>query len=181
MASTSTLPRVTRRRRLSSEESVSSNSVDAPARRYEPGLSRTSTRPSAPVRTESPSFRSSLTVTPCQSRPPARRDLTSPATKLTPPALAEMRRSSRVCARAETAAHRDTETSASAQSVELFKKFFMWVLPFVNRAPMGRDFSDACGASILPHGGDFKALQTEPRAVVSGSAAGLTTETRRHG
>ena len=75
--------------RFSRSVEPNSNDVLCPARRYEPGLSRTSVIPSSPVVTLSPIWISS----PSTTRPlvPDRRiTVTLPSTKFTPPALAEM-------------------------------------------------------------------------------------------
>ena len=49
VASMTTLPRISLTRSVSSEASDNSNSECSAARKYEPGISSTSTRPDAPV------------------------------------------------------------------------------------------------------------------------------------
>src|ERR1043166_940486 len=97
----------------------------------------------------------------CQPTSSPLRRLTSPETKLTPPARAEMKCSSRLCARADAAARAVRKERAARQLSDVRKIFFvcvfMWApLPSL-RGTSGRVFRVSV-ASILPrarHGKGF--------------------------
>src|SRR6185436_11493349 len=112
VASTIAVPRKSLTSRFANELSSSSTSELPPKRRYEPGLSRISTRPSQSVRTRSPEFRSSVIISCCQLLSPFELTVAPPVIALIPPALAEMTNLSRLWPRVTSEQHSTTATES---------------------------------------------------------------------
>src|SRR6185312_14137602 len=137
VASMIAVPRSTRTSSLSSELSVNSNSEFSPTRKYDPGFRSISTRPSIPVLTTSPDFKSSVTVNKDQSS--AREALRSarPETALTPPAVAEITNFSRFCALVMKPRESKRVPQAMPRMIEEKARFIGTSLSLARYRPLG--------------------------------------------